>query len=541
MATRAVLLACLLATALAATADDALVERQTTEGKVQGKVVFANGKTVEQYKGIPFAEPPVGKLRFRPPIPKKPWQGTVDATAGNTACPQVAEHAILQGNVTYTEDCLYLNVWTPVAVNGSGSRPVLVWIYGGAFSFGSANSATYNAVWLAALGDVVVVSTNYRLGILGFMSSNSPEAPGNVGLLDQNVAFKWVRRNIANFGGDPELVTLFGQSAGSMCIHAHIISPLSEGLFKRAVMMSGTVYNLDTWDTVQESVAKADKVANVIGCTNGTSIELSSNVEEIIDCMRNKPADELVKASLEVVAPKRAPFLPTYHDEFIPRNPLVAMNRGFFSSVDVLAGVTSDEAAIYLLFPLAFQLLAEDLQNVAPEKLVQSLRGALWRLLRDSVPDILETYTKEVSPGDNNALRRQYIDYVSDRVFNCPLQFFAEKHSERGNKVFSYVFGHKTMMFPLPSWMGAPHASDLLFTFGRAYAEDPDSRDGRMAAAFIRALVSFSENGVPETPDGQAWPQYSASSPNMMLINDGQFNKTHGFRASYCERWRPLY
>ncbi|KAH7939237.1 hypothetical protein HPB52_009340 [Rhipicephalus sanguineus] len=498
-------------------------------------------KPVEQYLGIPFAEPPVGKLRFRPPVPKIPWQGTVDATAGNTACPQVAEHAMLKGNLTFTEDCLYLNVWAPVAATDSGPRPVLVWIYGGAFTFGSANSAIYNAVWLAALGDVVVVSMNYRLGILGFMNANSPEAPGNVGLLDQNMALKWVQRNIEHFGGNPELVTLFGESAGSMCTHAHIMSPLSEGLFKRAVMMSGTTYNLDLWDTVQESVAKADKVANVIGCSNATYIELSSSAEEIIDCMRNKSADELFKASFEIAAPKRAPFLPTYHDEFLPRNPLVAMKRGFFSSVDVLAGVNSDEGATYLLFPLVLELLAEDLQDFPREELVQSLRAALWRLLRDGVPDILETYIQEVDPGDNNALRRQYIDHLSDRLFNCPLQFFAEKHSERGNKVFCYVFVHKTTMFPLPAWMGAPHGSDILFTFGHAYAADPDSPDGRMAAAFIRVLVSFSKSGVPEIPNGQTWPLYSESSPNMMLIKNGEFNQTQGFRASYCERWRPLY
>ncbi|KAL1480777.1 hypothetical protein MTO96_050760 [Rhipicephalus appendiculatus] len=308
MKTRVVLLACLLATALAATADDALVERQTTEGTVRGRVVRVMDKAVEQYLGIPFAEPPVGKLRFRPPIPKKPWQGTVDATGGNTACPQVAEHAILKGNVTFTEDCLYLNVWAPVAATDSGSRPVLVWIYGGAFSFGSANMPIYNAAWLAALGDVVVVSMNYRLGILGFMNANSLEAPGNVGLLDQNMALKWVQRNIEHFGGDPALVTLFGESAGSMCTHAHIMSPLSQGLFKRAVMMSGTMYNLDSWDTVEESVAKADMVANFIGCSNGKSIQLSSSAEEIIDCMRNKSADELLKASFDIAAPKRAPL-----------------------------------------------------------------------------------------------------------------------------------------------------------------------------------------------------------------------------------------
>lgn len=536
------LLAWLVASVLTATADDALVERQTTEGTVRGRVVRVLNNTVEQYLGIPFAQPPVGPLRFKPPLPKTPWEGTVDATAGNTACPQVLTEGITLGNLSFSEDCLYLNVWVPEAAKSPGSlRPVLAWIHGGAFTLGSANQANYSGVFLSALGDVVVVSMNYRLGILGFMSANSPEAPGNVGLLDQNVALKWVQRNIEHFGGDPERVTLFGESAGSMCIHAHIMSPLSEGLFKRAVLMSGTMYSLDTWDTVEESLAKAEKVANVVGCSSGGTIELASNAEEVVHCMRNKSADELLKASLEITAPKLAPFAPTYHDEFLPRNPIMAMKRGFFSSVDVLAGVTSDEGAAFLLFPVVRELLAEDLKDFPQEELVKSLRAALWRLLKDDVPDVLHTYTEEVAEGDNTALRRQYIDYVSDRVFNCPLQFFAEYYSKWGNTVFSYVFAHKSMIFPLPAWMGVPHGTDVAFTFGYPYAADPDSPDGRMTEAFIRMLFTFSENGIPEIPNNQTWPKYSKSSPNIILINNSQFNQSEGFRTSYCERWRHLY
>ncbi|XP_037580273.1 cholinesterase 2-like [Dermacentor silvarum] len=448
----------------------------------------------------------------------------------------------LSSNPSFTEDCLQLNVWVPeVGTTPGSSRSVLVWIHGGSFTLGSANMGNTSGVLLAALGDVVVVSMNYRLGILGFMNANSPEAPGNVGLMDQNMALKWVQRNIAHFGGDPEQVTLFGESAGSMSVHAQIMSPLSKGLFKRAVLMSGTMYSLDTWDTVPESMVKADKVANVIGCSNGGTIELLSKAEEIVDCMRNKSADEIVKASQKIAAPKFAPFAPTYHDEFLPRNPLLALKRGFFSSVDVLAGVTSDEGAALLQFPLVPELLVEDLQGSPPEELIKSLRSALWRVLKDDILDILETYTKEAAKDDNNALRRQYIDYLSDRLFNCPLQFFAENHSEKGNKVFTYVFDHKPATFPLPEWMGAPHGTDVAFTFGHPYAANPDSPDGRTAEAFIRILASFSRNGIPELPNNETWPQYSKDLPSTIVIKNGQFNDTQGFRSTYCERWRPLY
>ncbi|XP_050024748.1 acetylcholinesterase-like [Dermacentor andersoni] len=543
MATSTALLAGLLvAVVLTVTADESFVERQTTEGMVRGKVVRVLDKSVEEYRGIPFAEPPVGKLRFRPPLPKQPWEGTVDATAGNTACPQVLLEGITMGNLSFTEDCLQLNVWVPeVASNPGSRRPVLVWIHGGAFTFGSANMANTSGVVLAALGDVVVVSTNYRLGILGFMNVYSPEAPGNVGLLDQNMALKWVQRNIGHFGGDPERVTLFGEGAGSVSVHAQIMSPLSRRIFKRAVLMSGTMYSLDTWETVYESIVKAYKVANVVGCSNSARIGLSPNAENIVDCMRNKSADELSTASLVVAAPKMVQFAPTYSNKFLPQSPLAALKRGFFSSVDVLAGVTSDEGAAFLLFPLVPELLVEDLQGSPPEELVKSLRSALWRRLKENTQDILETYTKEAPTDDKNALRRQYIDYVSDRLFNCPLQFFTEKHSEKDNKVFTYVFAHKTAMFPLPGWMGAPHGSDVAFAFGQPYAANPDSPDGRMAQAFVRMLASFGENGIPELPNNETWPQYSKNSSIMMVLNNGQFNETKGFRSSYCERWRPLY
>ncbi|KAH7932690.1 hypothetical protein HPB49_001142 [Dermacentor silvarum] len=526
-----VLIPLLLAGVLSAMAQDMHVERETTEGTVRGKLVHALGKSVEEYRGIPFAEPPVGNLRFLPPQPKSAWDGTLDVTARSTACPQVAVPGFTLDGVTLTEDCLHLNVWP--------TRPSLD--HGGGLTFGSANEANYTGAVLAALTDMLVVSMNYRLGILGFMNANSPEAPGNVGFMDQNMALKWVQRNIKSFGGDSKRVTLFGESAGSVSTHAHILSPMSNGLFRRAVLLSGTMYSFDLWDSVEESMAKGDAVANAVGCSREGTISMTSNPEVIVNCMRNKSADELLKVSLADKAPKVAPFGLTYHNEFLPRHPLVAMNRGFFSSVDVVAGVTSDEAALFLLFPPKPELLLEDLNATATGKLTDSLRAGLLGFLKADLPDVLKRYTDEVSQGDNNALRRQYIDYVSDRLFNCPLRFFAEKHSERNNKVFAYVFAHKSSKLSLPEWMGVPHASDIQFVFGDPYAEDSDSLDGRMSEAFIRILASFSENGIPELPKAQKWPQFTFSTPKVILISQGHFNETQGFRASQCERWRSLY
>lgn len=539
----AVLVGVILAFNLTATAEDMHVERETTEGRVRGKVVHVlDNEPVEEYVGIPYAEPPVDKLRFRPPQPKKSWPDTLDATSTRTACPQIEMQLVIMNNATYTEDCLHLNVWVPEkAMKPGAKQPVLVWIHGGGFTFGSANQWEYNGAVLAATTDVVVVAMNYRLSILGFMSANSPEAPGNVGMLDQVMVLKWIQRNIEHFGGDPDRVTLFGESAGAMSAHAHVLSPMSEGLFKRAVLMSGTMYNIDLWDMVHESMVKGNKVANIVGCSRGGNIDLSSNAEEIVDCFRKKSADELVKAAAESVAPKKIPFAPIYHDAFLPKMPLVAMNRGFFASVDIVAGVTSDEGALMLVFPPKPDLLPDDLDGSNSEKLKDSLRAALSSWVKEDIPDIEDKYADDAPRGDGNALRRQYLDYLSDRLFNCPLQFFAEKHSERGNKVFAYVFGHKYDAFNLPAWMGVPHATDLHFAFGIPYAAERDSPNGRMSEAYMRMLGSFSENGRPELPSKQKWPRYTKRSPTVVHMNSDHFNETKGFRAEQCERWKSLF
>ncbi|XP_077500876.1 acetylcholinesterase-like [Amblyomma americanum] len=526
---------------VAAAGDESYVERDTTEGKVRGRLVRAIGRNVEEYRGIPFAEPPLGKLRFRPPVRKAPWEGTLDTTTLKlTACPQEEMPLIKMGDVAYTEDCLHLNVWVPQRAKEPGSsQPVMVWIHGGGFTFGSANEPSYNGANLATLGDVLVVSMNYRLGILGFMSANSPEAPGNVGLLDQLEVLKWVQRNIASFGGDPERVTIFGESAGAASVHCHVMSPMSEGLFKRAVLLSGTMYNIDMWDMIHESMVKGNKVADIVGCSKKGTIDLSANAEDVIRCFRRKSADELMKASFESVAPKVVPFYPIYHDSFLPKMPLVAMNRGFFGSIDVVAGVTSDEGALMPMFPPKPELLAEDLQ--VSEKLGDALHATVSTWLKEDVPDVLDKYIADAPNGDGNALRRQYLDYSADRMFYCPLRFFADKHSERGNRVFAYVFDHKSATAPFPGWTGVPHAAELAFLFGHKYAEDPDSPDGRMSEEFVRALTSFAEKGFPELPEKRKWPRYTKQSPVMIVMGHGQFNETQEFRKSQCERWKYLF
>ncbi|KAG0430055.1 hypothetical protein HPB47_023052 [Ixodes persulcatus] len=266
------------------------VVRETKLGKVRGKLVRVDATMVEEYKGIPFAEPPIGDLRFKEPVPKKSWEGSWDATNGGTTCHQAPRRNGTTDSAELTEDCLHLNIWAPA---DAAKSPVLVWIHGGGFAYGGSSLDYYDGQLLAASTRVLVVSMNYRVGILGFLNANSPEAQGNQGLLDQNLALKWIQEHIDVFGGDPAMVTVIGQSAGAMSIHAHILSPLSKGLFKRAVMLSGSHNNLDFVDSIHGSVIKGDNVAKLLGSLDEIVTFLVLTSAEEIELPRSRLASLL--------------------------------------------------------------------------------------------------------------------------------------------------------------------------------------------------------------------------------------------------------
>ncbi|KAH6923653.1 hypothetical protein HPB50_004393 [Hyalomma asiaticum] len=431
------------------------VEKVTRQGRVGGNRLDVLGQKVEEYRGIPFAQPPVGRLRFLPPQSVKPWQGILDATNKRTACAQVVFSKFMAGDIEYTEDCLYLNIWS-IAARDQPPAPVLVWIHGGGFTQGSASYDNYTGAALAAKTGLVVVSINYRLGMLGFLDANSPEAAGNMGLLDQNMALKWIQQNIREFGGDPSRVTLFGESAGGMSVHAHLLSPVSRGLFQRAYMMSGTMHTIDFFESIHESISKGDTVAAVVGCA-GRDRSLVSNAEAVIDCLRTKSADEILLAATEALAPKIFQFLPTYHNEFLPKVPTVAISKGFFHTVDIVLGVTEDEGALSLIYPLRSELLPDDIEDLDDKQFKNSLHEGVFSWLKMEFPEMLQKYTAEAH--DKASVRRGYADYLSDSAFVCPMHLTAEKHSERGQRVYSYVFGHKSSREPLPRWMGANSGS----------------------------------------------------------------------------------
>nr|CAD7459869.1 unnamed protein product [Timema tahoe] len=285
---------CVLVTALRSgqctVSEDLDLQVVVSHGTLQGhRLISRNGREFNSFQRIPFAKPPVGDLRFKSAQPPENWSGVRDATKEAPICPQ---RNIYMGDkdVRGQEDCLYLNVYTPqLPRDGSSSRnlPVLFWIHGGGWLSGGGTLGFYSPAFLMDK-DIVLVSINYRLGPLGFLSTGDEVSPGNIGLKDQVTALRWVRDNIARFGGDPGSVTIFGESAGGASVHYHMISPLSRGLFHRAISQSGTALCPFAYAPGGTSKHQAEKLAVLLDCPTNSS-------EALVSCLRKKEASEIIE------------------------------------------------------------------------------------------------------------------------------------------------------------------------------------------------------------------------------------------------------
>ncbi len=317
---------------------------QIDSGPISGKV--ENG--VRIFLGIPYAAPPVGELRWKPPQEIASWTQVRNSTDFSPSCPQPKQ----QDTGKFSEDCLYLNVWT-TAENQDKRLPVMVWIHGGAFNFGSASQPEYNGKNLAKKG-VVVVTINYRLGPLGFLvhpllsKESAHNTSGNYGLLDQIAALKWVQKNIAAFGGNPDRVTIFGQSAGSRSVSLLMISPLSAGLFHRAIAESGgpiigSEYLNPAFNGNMANVSKmGQKLTAKLGC---------DKAEDVLAAMRAKSAQEIVAAAdckTSVFDDEGLFFAPVFDGWVLPKDPLAAYSGGQQHDVPIIVGSTLNEGNLYL-------------------------------------------------------------------------------------------------------------------------------------------------------------------------------------------------
>jgi para-nitrobenzyl esterase len=480
------------------TADGALRARRDPDGLVR-------------LRGVPFAAPPVGPLRFAPPAPVVAWDGVRDATrfgpvavqAGLGASSTLGAAFGVVGEMTTSEDCLTLNVWTPGL--DDARRPVIVWIHGGAFRMGSGSSPVYDGARLARRGDVVVVTLNYRLGLLGFLAS-AELGVANCGLLDQVAALEWVQREIEGLGGDPGNVTIVGESAGGKSVECLLAMPRARGMFHRAVAQSsyGSPMGFDAADE------RARTIATHLGIGHGQMHRL-----------RDVPLDRLLAAEAGVAAAAGPPAIgaggggPVVDAASLPVEPIEAIRQGHAAPVPLVVGTTLDEARLFAamapvpgsgdgdLGASLLRLMGADTSDAAlGERAIATYRAARQQLGRTEAPDDL------------------LVDALTDRMFRQQCLRFAEASVERGHDTYMYLFAWESPA--AGGVLGACHAVDLGFVFGTldvisAFCGDgPDAE--RLADQVQDAWLAVARHGSPATGALPDWPRYDlAHRPTMQL------------------------
>jgi para-nitrobenzyl esterase len=503
---------------------------QPQVGTEQGRIAGTREGEVLVFRGIPYAKPPVGPLRLGAPLAPEPWTGVRPAQRFSAAAPQnPGRLAALLGapTETFAEDCLYLNVWTPAA--DGARRPVLVWLHGGSFTTGSGSQPIYDGARLAARGDVVVVTVNYRLGALGFLCLPGLEAEDgatNCGLLDQLEALAWVQRNIAAFGGDPRNVTLFGESAGAMSAGTLLGSPRARGLFARAILQSGAAANV--YDR-EDGLRIAETFMKELGLAADDLAGLRARPLEAVLAAQERAAAQL----LGLV--RQLPFQPVLGDDVLPRPPLAAIEEGIARDVTLLIGTNLEEQKLYApTDPKAHQLDAAGL--------LRRCRRALPEPFPDGRPrgeHAIERYRTAREGRYDVSPRELWYAIETDRWFRVPATRLAERHAGSQPASYAYLFTWRSPA--LGGMLGSCHALEIPFVFGcvedrlvqRFVGEDP------AAAALSRrmqdAWIAFARGGDPATPELGAWPRYEAGRRATMLlggecgVEDAPFERERAF------------
>ncbi len=458
------------------------------KGKLEG---FAKDGVL-RYNGIPYAKPPVGRQRWRPAEAAEPWSGVRDAARFGNIAPQVqsAAEALIGGTPgEQSEDCLYLNVTTPSL---DGKRPVMVWIHGGAFVTGAGSLGTYNGKYLSRRGDVVVVSINYRLGALGFLNlrdatDGNLAGTGTEGLSDHIMALRWVKENIASFGGDPGNVTIFGESAGGMSVGALLGMNAAKGLFHKAIPQSGAGH-------IGRRRESSAKVATLLFDKLGTRDPAA---------LMTLPHTAILKAQAEIIEEARAggmPFAPTIDEALLPVRPIESIRKSSAKGIPVLTGTTMEEWKLFTAARPKMRLMGAD-----------KLRHYTTNLVGEDHADAL------LAAYEGSAFER-WNAIMTDHTFAVPASRLLEAQGAHA-PVYGYRFDWRSPL--LAGVLGSCHALELGFVFG-TYNEKraglffgSGANADALAAAMMDSWIAFARNGDP------GWPRYDATKRATMIFGDG--------------------
>lgn len=489
------------------------------------------------FMGIPFASPPVGDLRWKPPQPATAWTGVRDATRPGHSCTQNAAGLIpfmapmareygsdyTEPPVDFSEDCLFLNVWVPEWPAKRG-LPVMVWLHGGSNRVGSGAQSTYDGASLAARG-VVLVTVNYRLGVLGFFShpeltaESLHHSSGNYGLLDQIAALQWVQKNIARFGGDPQNVTLFGESAGAIDSAMLMTSPLSTGLFRRVISESGPAFNPAV--TLSQAEAQGKAIAELApGDPHATPLQR----------LRALPGPEVEKLVAQVKSRYGDTTTAFTADGWVlPRSPRQAFLTGAIQKVDLMIGLNAREFSAFRVAAAAAAKAAGN--QKAPDS------GSVKQFSAAAQP-YFGVWTKPVVAfylGDMLVRRTAGLDHaLNDVVGACPIGAMAELTNDAGRKVFVYRFG-RSVPGKGESDLGAFHSIEVPYVFGALHDPTwhwlPFTPDDASLSNLIQTYwTNFAKSGNPNAPGLPNWPEWSDSKKEFLVVKkDGAITAQRNF------------
>lgn len=560
---------------------------ETKNGLLEGFRSKVLGRTVLNFLGIPYAEPPIGELRFQKPQPINEWKnlanpknnssaGSVDtvlyAKTFGPPCIQFIPSKIkltpwISKNVANSsEDCLYLNIWVPEDTSeDSFLKTVMVWIHGGAFFSGSSDVDLYNGDILASVGDVIVVSLNYRLGALGFLTTvNDDIAPGNMGMYDQVLALQWIKENIEFFGGDPDNIVLFGQSAGATSAGLHMFSPLTKDIPSRLILQSGSpLFPKIYYENLLE---KSSQFSIETGC--GDLLVPNGNISSVLECLQSLPVESIVKAHEPLFQLYKIPFFPHAGDEFLPELPhdMIYEPSTIGSQSEILLGNNEDEGSffLHLFFPDVFTnefngtgSNNKNMFNLTINELQAYITQAYSFIPQNQASTMSQFFLASASASkDTSKMLKATHDIIGDSGFVCPAVLFSELLSEYNVTVYHYLLNGRPSNSPWNQWMGTTHLDEVPFIFGlplkhpKKYTKDEID----FSRNLINIWTTFAKTGKVFDSNQQLnlnkkhgkkdqlnWPPFNKDSPNYLEMSPGNFTVKSGPHKLACNLWKIIY
>ncbi|XP_061264203.1 neuroligin-4, X-linked isoform X1 [Bos javanicus] len=524
---------------------------------------------VEQYLGVPYASPPTGERRFQPPEPPSSWTGVRNATQFAAVCPQHLDErsllhdmlpvwftANLDTLMTYmqdqNEDCLYLNIYVPTEDDihdQNSKKPVMVYIHGGSYMDGTGNMIDGSI--LASYGNVIVITINYRLGILGFLSTGDQAAKGNYGLLDQIQALRWIEENVGAFGGDPKRVTIFGSGAGASCVSLLTLSHYSEGLFQKAIIQSGTA--LSSWAVNYQPAKYTRILADKVGCN-------MLDTTDMVECLRNKNYRELIQQTI-TPATYHISFGPVIDGDVIPDDPQILMEQGEFLNYDIMLGVNQGEGLKFV------DGIVDHEDGVTPNDFDFSVSNFVDNLYgypegKDTLRETIKfMYTDWADKENPETRRKTLVALFTDHQWVAPAVATADLHAQYGSPTYFYAFYHHCQSEMKPSWADSAHGDEVPYVFGipmigptELFSCNFSKNDVMLSAVVMTYWTNFAKTGDPNQPVPQdtkfihtkpnrfeevAWSKYNPKDQLYLHIGLKPRVRDH-YRATKVAFWLEL-